>query len=325
MPRPRNSWRPCRRPSVGETLLLVALSACAGCADAEGPSSAKTAVVSRVDYAGSGATSPATPPAEAAGSTLASPNPARTEFTKAGAEVPPAAQRKIIYNAQVTLIVESLSGFDDKFNRLVKESGGYVSQTDQSSQTDAQRTASWTIRVPVGRFDAFLAAVSRLGELQRSHLDSQDVTMEYYDLEARIANKQQEEKRLLKHLSDSTGKLEDILAVEKELTRVRGEIEQMQGRIRYLGNLSALSTVTLSVSEVHNYKPPVRPTFAGQIDRTFHESLENLIDLSKAVVLFAVALAPWLPVLIVLALLILWVLKRLFRGRPPVVLTRNAP
>ena len=98
--------------------------------------------------------------------------------------------------------------------------------------------------------------------------------MEYYDLEARIKNKQQEETRLLKHLADSTGKLEDILAVERELTRVRGEIEQMQGRIRYLGNLSALSTVTLNVTEVRNYTPPVHPTF-GNADRarTFNDSL----------------------------------------------------
>lgn len=250
---------------------------------------------------------------------------APADASKAGAEVPPSAPRKIIYNAQVTLIVDSLSGFDARFTRLVKESGGYVSATDQSSQADAQRFASWTIRIPVERFDGFLAAVSRLGELQKSHLDSQDVTMEFYDLEARITNKQQEEKRLLKHLADSTGKLEDILAVERELTRVRGEIEQMQGRNRYLGNLSALSTVTLTVSEIRNYVPPVRPTFAGQVARTFHESLETLIGFGKAVVLLVVALAPWLPLLLIAALLIRWFLGKRFRRRAPVVLTRNAP
>lgn len=323
MQRRRGLWRSFRRPAVGELLALLALAACAGCADSEMPSAAKSVFVSeRREYAPVAAS---TPPADAPPSRLASPTPASLEFTKSAAEVPPAADRKIIYNAQVTLIVQSLGDFDEQFARLVRESGGYVSQTDQSSQTDAQRTGSWTVRVPVVRFDGFLAAVSRLGELQRSHLDSQDVTMEYYDLEARIGNKQQEEKRLQKHLAESTGHLQDILAVEKELTRVRGEIEQMQGRIRYLGNLSALSTVTLSVTEIHNYKPPVRPTFAGQIARTFQQSLERLIEFGKAVVLFAVALAPWLPVLIVLALVILWVRKRLFRRRPPVVLTRDGP
>src|SRR4051812_49495921 len=107
---------------------------------------------------------------------------------------------------------------------LVEANGGYISETNAVSYSQQQRQATWKVRVPVDRFDAFLAEVGRLGELQKNHLDSQDVTQEYYDLDARIANKQQEEKRLLKHLADSTGKLEDILAVERELSRVRGEI-----------------------------------------------------------------------------------------------------
>jgi len=254
---------------------------------------------------------------------------APADASKPGAEpAPPTVPRKIIYTAQVTLVVENLSTFDKKFQELVKESGGYVSQTDQTSRAESQRHASWTIRVPVERFSSFLAAISGLGELQQSHLDSQDVTMEYYDLEARISNKQQEEKRLLKHLADSTGNLVDILAVERELTRVRGEIEQMQGRIRYLGNLSALSTVTVTVDEIHNYTPPVHPTFADQIKRTFNESLGTLIDFGKAVVLLAVALAPWSPLILIAALVVLGIVRRLLRTRnrqEPVVLTRPGP
>ena len=279
-------------------------------AEAKAPSAAATPP-SRISFA-----NPATAAAPAPG-----------EASKPVAEIPPAAPRKIIYNAQVTLVVENLNGFGVKFDQLVKESGGYVSQTDQSSQTDAQRNGSWTIRIPVERFSTFLAAVGHLGELQTSHLDSQDVTMEFYDLEARIANKQIEEKRLLKHLTDSTGKLEDILAVERELSRVRGEVEQMQGRIRYLGNLSALSTVTVTVSEIHNYVPPVHPTFAGQIARTVHESLEGLIHFGKIAVLFVVALSPWMPLILVLALLLRWWVRKLSRAarRGPVVLTPPAP
>lgn len=149
-------------------------------------------------------------------------------------EQPPAQPRRIIYNAQVTLVVESLTGVSQQITQLVQASGGYVSETDTNIQSHAPRTGTWKVRIPVAKFDAFMASVSKLGELQHTHIDSQDVSQEYYDLEARISNKQQEEKRLLKHLADSTGKLEDILAVERELSRVRGEIEQMQGRIRYL-------------------------------------------------------------------------------------------
>ena len=84
---------------------------------------------------------------------------------------------------------------------------------------------------------------------QKNTTDSQDVTEEYYDVEARIKNKRVEEERLLKHLEQSTGKLEDILKVEKEISRVRGEIERQQGRLQYLDKLSALTTVTITLHE----------------------------------------------------------------------------
>src|SRR3954454_17472699 len=171
----------------------------------------------------------------------------------------------------------------EAITRLVKVNGGYLSETNSVSYSQQQRQATWKVRVPVDRFDGFLAEVTRLGELQKRHVDSQDVTQEYYDLDARIANKQEEEKRLLKHLADSTGKLEDILAVERELSRVRGEIEQMQGRLRYLTSLSALSTVTITATDLKDYAPRVSPSFRTEIARTFLFSVERLADVGKAV------------------------------------------
>jgi hypothetical protein len=221
-----------------------------------------------------------------------------------------AAPRKIIYNAQVDLVVESVSATEKDLLELVKSNGGYLSETEMNSHPRSPRSATWKVRVPVDTFDTFLASVTRLGELTRNHLDSQDVTQEYYDLEARIANKQQEEKRLLKHLADSTGKLEDILAVEKELSRVRGEIEQGQGRLRYLTNQTALSTITINATEVQGYKPPVSPTFVTTIGRTFHESLSALLSFGKTLVLVAVALVPWVPVIAIVAVPFLWLARR---------------
>jgi hypothetical protein len=296
--------------------LVAVLLAAAGCAEA--PREAPTEAVAARSVA---AAAPATPPPGKL--QVVDGAPVEVEF-KAQADAPKPVPRKIIYNARVTLVVESITSLSDQLARLVKESGGYVSETDQSSYTHVQRTASWTVRVPVDRFDGFLNALARLGEVQQSHLDSQDVTQEYYDIEARITNKQQEEKRLLKHLEESTGKLEDILKVEKELTRVRGEVEMMQGRIRYLANLSALSTVTITATEVRNYTPPVEPTFATQIARTFRRSVETLTELGKAVVLAAVAVAPWVPLLILMALPFVLVWRRAVR-RTPVVLTRTGP
>lgn len=232
--------------------------------------------------------------------------------------IPTPLPRKVIYNANLTLVVEDASATGDRIASLVKAAGGYISETDLSGDTNSQRQSTWKVRVPVEGFDGFLAAVSKLGELQRSHVDSQDVTQEYFDLEARIKNKQLEETRLLKHLEESTGKLEDILAVERELTRVRGEIEQMQGRIRYLGNVTSLSTVSIALTEVRDYVPPVAPTFATRISRRFQESIQDLTDFGQGAVLWFVGLVPWLPLIVVGVIALLVVLRRVrgvFRPR----------
>ncbi len=205
--------------------------------------------------------------------------------------------RKIIYNATVELVSDNFPTAQQSLLRLVKTHRGYIAETNVGGAAGTPRQGTWKIRIPVTEFDAFMAAVARLGELQTTHTDSQDVTAEYYDLQARISNKQVEEKRLLMHLQRSTAKLSDILRVEQELSRVRGEIEQMQGRLRLLANLTSLTTVSVTIREVKGYVPPKPATFSMQIARTFQASFGQLRDFGKGVVLLVVALAPWLVVL----------------------------
>ncbi len=224
------------------------------------------------------------------------------EQSKAGAAAPgkPArAARKIIYDARIDLLVDSLNATEQAISKIIKENDGFLAESDQSSSQQNQRRATWRVRVPVANFDAFVAAVVRLGEVRQNHVSSQDVTEEYLDLDARIRNKREEEKRLLKHLADSTGKLDDILAVERELSRVRGEAEQMEGRLRFLADRAELSTVTIEANEWKDYKPPVAASFGTQISRTFFLSVERLVEFGKAILIVFIALLPWLPLIVI--------------------------
>ena len=248
----------------------------------------------------------------------AAPAPAAGADTQqqAAAEAPPAVPRKIIYNARIELAVENLAKFRAALDKLVTDSGSYLANSDESSDTQEHRSSTWTVRVPAERVRGFVDGIARLGEPQRNHLDSQDVTQEYYDVEARIKNKQEEERRLLKHLADSTGRLEDILAVERELTRVRGEVEQMQGRLRFLANVTSFGTVVISATEIKNYTPPVAPTFATQVARTFLHSTETIVEFGKGLILIAAAILPWLPILLAVGLLVLFATRRSRARRP---------
>jgi hypothetical protein len=236
------------------------------------------------------------------------------------AETAPAAPRKIIYDARIDLVVESLTATEQAILRLIKANNAFVAESDHSSLASVRPHATWRVRVPVDQFDAFVESVSRLGEVRQQHIGSQDVTAEFVDIEARMRNKQEEEKRLLKHLTESTGKLEDILAVERELARVRGEIETTQGRLKFLGDRTALSTVTVEAVEWKDFKSPLAASFSSQIGRTFATSVENLLGFGKGLVLVVVALAPWTPFFLIGLMLLIWLMRAAGRSsrRKPV-------
>ena len=213
----------------------------------------------------------------------------------ANAQAVSKTKRVIIYTATVDLVVENLTSGQNKLMQLVKANDGYIAETNVGGESGEQRTGSWKVRVPVEKYEAFMAGAQRLGELQTINSSSQDVTAEFYDVAARIKNKQVEEARLQELLRRATGKLSEVLQVEKELSRVRGEIEQLQGRIRVLSDLSSLTTVTISMREIKDYVPPAPPTFATEIARQFSGSIGVMKSVGKGLVLLGAALLPWLP------------------------------
>ena len=169
--------------------------------------------------------------------------------------------------------------------------------------------------------------VVALGELEQNKRTSQDVTEQFYDIEAHIKNKKAEEKSLTKILDERTGKLEDVLRIETELSRVRGEIEQLEGKIRVLENLSSLATLTLSVREREKFEPP--PPAVGRLSHPGRADLGELAawpDQSRqGVILWAVDWVLWIPLLVVAGLLTWVLLRTLFRLLPRIIALANTP
>jgi hypothetical protein len=256
-----------------------------------------------------------------AGAVFRSTAPTTTSATPA--ESPAAAKsalegRKIIYTGQIELVTEDLTAFEDKLTKLITAQHGYVADSSRTGSSGETRQGTWKVRVPAESYAPFVKTAASLGELIRLKTDSQDVSEEFYDLEARQKAKTVEEGRLLKHLEDSTGKLDEILAVERELSRVRGEIEQMQGRLRMIANLSALATVSITASEIKDYVPPQAPTLGTRIARTFSGSVDVLSQVGESILLFIVALIPWLPFLLLGFGLTYWFARRSMRRLPRV-------
>lgn len=219
---------------------------------------------------------------------------------EAGAPAEP-VPRKIIYNAQAELVVEDFEKAETELAQLVKEQKGYIASSAVHGSQHSRRSGNWTIRVPVARFDDFLAELAKVGELQRRTLDSDDITDRYHDLKADVKNNQAEEDALRTLLDKSVGKLEDVITIRRELKDIRGKINQQQGQLQRWDKLAELATVTVSIQERKDYVPPTAPSFGTSISRTFHDSIDRMIDVGKGIVLVLVALAPWLPILAVIA------------------------
>ena len=158
--------------------------------------------------------------------------------------------------------------------------------------------------------DLFLREVVEFGTPENRSTNTLDVTEEYMDLETRITNKELLEKRILILLKENTGDINDMLAVEEQMARVREEIERMKSRVNHLDEVTTMSTVTITAREERDYVPPQSPSFRTEIGRTWGGSIESLQGLGKWLVLAVVAIGPWLPFIGVFIFISLRLLKR---------------
>lgn len=160
--------------------------------------------------------------------------------------------RKVISNASVQVEVER-GKFQDAFDRavlLADRYGGYVisSESSAAGEDDVLRSGTVAIRIPSQSFVQALAAAGNLGKLRSRQVSSQDVTEEFVDLEARLRNAEAQE-RALQELLAQAKTVDEILQVRQHLSAVRGEIEQLKGRLRYLEEHTSFSTITISLFE----------------------------------------------------------------------------
>lgn len=136
-----------------------------------------------------------------------------------------------------------------QLRELAQRVGGHVASSSYQGGRDEVRSATLEVKVPAARYDETVAALDRVGRVEYVNSRADDAGEEYADAAARLANARRLEERLLALLTSRTGKLDEVLAVERELARVRGEIEQVEGRLRYLRTRAALSTLTVTVHE----------------------------------------------------------------------------
>lgn len=222
--------------------------------------------------------------------------------------------RKIIRDVTLRLRVEEVGAAVEQIQAIAEASGGYVANTDLYEGDDGQLRGTIVIRVEAGQLDAALDQIRGLSrEVLAERSNARDVTEEYVDLQARLDNLQrteQELQSLLTEVRENTRSAEDVLSVYRELTQIRGEIEQIQGRMNYLDNLSSLATVTIEL-----YPPDAivqDPSWSpGSVaERSLSTLISGLQLLVSAVIFIVIAVLPLLLIVLLPLVLLVWLIQR---------------
>jgi ABC-type Fe3+-hydroxamate transport system substrate-binding protein len=180
--------------------------------------------------------------------------PADTANPPINTVVPAIQGPQVIRQAQLTIDVSSGS-FDSKLasiRALVQLELGFISGTDAQASpanpNDQIRSGVITFMVPAAKFDETIDQLTRLGKVQNEHISGNDVSAQYVDLQARLANEEAQRNAMLALLGKAQS-VADIIAVQTQLGQITQQIEQLKGQISYIDHNTTYSTVSVNITE----------------------------------------------------------------------------
>lgn len=229
---------------------------------------------------------------------MAAPSPS-PGMMKSRHVAPASAPQMIIKTAELGIRVRSYDRASDEAVSIVKSSGGYVTDTSASSDQGIPTEGTMTLRVPVDKFENTLTRLAKLGTVTSRSITGDDVTGEAVDLDSRLRNLRAEERQYLE-IMNRAKRIPDVVTVTNELARVRGDIEEAQGRLKYLKSSAAMSTINLSISEKKREQPhkSALGTSFGNASASLLGTLSGLASIAIWLIVYspfwALPMAAWL-------------------------------
>lgn len=225
---------------------LLVLVATAGCGGASYQGVAAAMAPAEMEASGGSYAAPARGPAAAGGEQYAQNEPPPREGTEAVATDATAPIPLLIYTAELGLAVHQVTEKQDRVEAIAREQGGFL-----ASRTDD----TIVIRVPSRVFEAVMAQIQALGDILTRRIDVQDVTEEFHDVQTRIQTLEAMRQRVEQLLRDARD-VQGALAIEQHLERITVELERLRGRLRFLSDRVAFSTLTVRFQERTDTREP---------------------------------------------------------------------
>lgn len=224
--------------------------------------------------------------------------------------------RKVIYKANVTMKVERFATAEEKLKNLIHLSGSYVLQFNNSVSAN-EKGATYVIKVPADGFSSFLDQLRQIQPELQMQMEGSDVTEEYVDLDARLKAKQAAEARLLAFMDKAT-KTDDLVRFQSELAGVQEQIEQLKGRMRYLDQNVAFSTIHIRIYEGKAealHEDPETKGLGDRLESALTGSAKALGQFGQALLVFVAALLPVLAVAAVIGIPVYYIVRRQSRAK----------
>jgi len=195
--------------------------------------------------------------------------------------------RMVIYNGYVSIETDDIEGTLDRVRSLAERQGGYVAGSSRST-SGTRIVAQITIRIPQEAFHRTMVEIEGYGKVLNEHTSSDDVTERYIDLKSRLKNLQVQEQRLV-GLFEKAVNIDEILQIERELGRVRGEIESLQGQINYLERSVAMSLITVNLITP---PPPFTPP-GMDWGSTLEAAMRGFFTVLRGLIIIIVSIIPF--------------------------------
>ncbi|MBP5261385.1 MAG: DUF4349 domain-containing protein [Clostridiales bacterium] len=221
---------------------------------------------------------------------------------------------------RVTMNVETTNydGVNSTVTAKVAELGGYIESSNSSGtgKNGDLRNITYVIRVPIDKLDPLINTVGDSCTVLSSNENTEDVTLQYSDIQSRISSLRVEQETLMNLLAQADS-LEAIITLQNRLTEVRYEIESYESRARVLENQSSYSTLTLYVREVLEETEQVETkklTFGEEIAEGLKESLEDIREDGKDFIIGFVSALPYLLIFAIIVVIVVLIIRAIIKS-----------
>lgn len=218
--------------------------------------------------------------------------------------------RKLIRNITMQVETEEFDRMISGVNAKLSELGGYTEQSDISGTSlnyrgqPIPRYANITARIPDDKLDRFVGAVSDSGNVTNKSESTQDVTLQYSDMESRKKSLEIEQERIWQFLEKAES-IDTVITLEQRLSDIRYQLESMESQLRLYDNQVDYSTVYLNIAEVTSYTPAAPESAGTRMKNGLAKNFESLITALTNLLIFIITTCPfWIPLAVIAAVIL---------------------